>query len=920
MSQKYLLDKDWKFSQKSYTLPKVKNHSDTYLAVKSGMTKGPGAAYFDDSNWDTVQLPHDWLTSVDFDPDGNLSAGYKERGTAWYRRYFKLDKSYKNKRIFIDFEGISGKSEIYVNGFLLKRHFSSYIGTTIEITEIALFGENINSVSVFVDGNTPEGWWYEGAGIYRNVHLRVTEKLSFRKDGIHCLPQKLKDNNWSLTINSLIGNRFSDSKNIILGHQLHSNQEVIAQTEQEMTANQFASNSCTCVIENLNPDLWTLDIPNIYTVKSFIKIDGKIIDSEITTIGFRTIFFDSKKGFFLNGEPVKIKGTCNHQDHAGVGVALPNELMRWRISKLKEMGSNAYRSAHNPPPKELLDECDKQGMLVIDELRKFGTDCQSMEELEYTIRRDRNHPSIILWSIFNEEPIQGTETGERIAQTMKSKIKSMDSSRPVTAGMNGGHLEKHSAVNALDVAGINYFIDTYDEFRNLNPDKPVIGSETASTLSIRNEYKNDKSRCILSAFDENIPDWGATAENAWMPILERDYFAGTFVWTGFDYRGEPTPFSWPAVSSYFGIFDLAGFPKDNYFLYQCYWKEDPVIHIIISPYDNNIVIYSNCETIRVSFDNSAFGEFTMPENKKLFVKSNTPFKTIKAEGFINKNIVLSSSKQRHTSPKFIKIEPHKNTVVADGRDIIIVNCTITDFNSNHVINYNEDALFEISGAARIIGVGNGNPLSHHLDKSNTLPFFNGKCQCIIQSTGNTGNISFSIKSGELQTETTFNTVESSVKSPEIPAADPVEFISEWRVSPLFQEKPSPEELNISDNDMNSWEPVKITESTQKIYKTSDSWICFLAKADIVVDETDKKQIIVFEKIVGNPEVRVNGISCNDYISDKFDRRKIIDQNIEYLINNAYQIPENISRPYTITVCFNPKKFSGISSRVYFNDI
>ncbi|MFP4364368.1 MAG: glycoside hydrolase family 2 TIM barrel-domain containing protein [Spirochaetia bacterium] len=921
MALHYLLDKNWNFTKKNYEIPPVKNHSDTYLATKAGLSRGPGAAFFDDQSWDKVNLPHDWVTFERFNPEGNLSAGYKDRGTGWYRRYFTLEENWNEKRIFLKFDGISGSSQIYVNGFLLKRHFSSYVGTEIEITEVANFGNSVNSIAVYVDAQTPEGWWYEGAGIYRHVWLTVAEKISFHSSGIHCIPEKKKEGNWSLKVEAEIESRFRETAEAEVEHQLCYQGDIVAKTRAPLSLSPFSKSISFSIIEGINPELWDIDSPNLYTVKSQVFMDDNVLDSEETQIGFRTFEFDAEKGFFLNGKAVKLKGTCNHQDHAGVGVALPDELLKWRIEQLKDMGSNAYRCAHNPPAKELLDECDRQGMLVIDELRKFGTDSQALAELEHTVKRDRNHPCIILWSIFNEEPIQGTITGEKIAHTMANYVHSLDSARPVTAGMNGGHLEEHSAVLPLDVAGINYFIHTYDEFHKLHPEKPVIGSETASTLSVRGEYKNNREDCILSAYDENAPQWGATAEDAWVPIKNRSFMAGTFVWTGFDYRGEPTPFSWPAVSSYFGIFDLAGFPKDNYYLYQCFWKDEPVTHIILPPKNDaspGLVIYSNCESVTIFLDDKHFGLFPVPENSKIIIHPESPFSSVKAEGQINEETVVTAEKQYPSAPESIRINAHKNEIYSNGKDIAVLNFSVVDADENLVTSFDKDARFTLWGPGRIIGVGNGNPVSRHSDKAESVPFFHGECQCIVQSTENSGDITISIETEELTAEIRITAIDTETTVPELPAAEPVRFLSNWRVSPYFTNKPLPNELTISDNDMNSWEPLQVNESTEKLYTKTGSWVCFLTKPDIPAETNNRERILVIESLVGEPEVRVNGLLCADYITDKYDRREVTDQNVRHTIHNAYRLPESLEGPFTITICFNAEKPAGITGRIFLD--
>jgi beta-galactosidase len=335
--------------------------------------------------------------------------------------------------------------------------------------------------------------------------------------------------------------------------------------------------------------LWSLERPYLYKVRSTVLIGGKAVDRVTTNFGVRHIRFDADRGFFLNGKPVKLKGTSNHQDHAGVGVALPDRLIVWRIEKLKEMGCNAYRCSHNPVAPELLDACDRLGMLVMDENRHLGdtyagkapanTAATDLSALSAMILRDRNHPSVILWSICNEEDIQGTADGGRIALAMKKRINELDGSRPVTAAMNGGHGTAKGFSSVLDVEGFNYFVDQYVPYHKSHPKLPIFASETSSALATRGIYANDKQKGYMSAYDVNAPEWGLCAEKAWRPVADNPFVAGCFVWTGFDYKGEPTPYAWPCINSHFGILDTCGFPKDTFYYYQSWWSDRPVLHI-----------------------------------------------------------------------------------------------------------------------------------------------------------------------------------------------------------------------------------------------------------------------------------------------------------------------------------------------------
>jgi beta-galactosidase len=408
-----------------------------------------------------------------------------------------------------------------------------------------------------------------------------------------------------------------------------------------------------------------------------------VCDIYETPFGLRTIRFDADTGFHLNGQPLKLKGTCNHQDHAGVGVAVPDRVQEYRIKQLKEMGCNAYRCAHNPPAPELLDACDRLGMLVMDETRRMESTPEGLAQLESMLLRDRNHPSIILWSLGNEEPIQGTEVAGRIIATMKRLVRRLDPTRPTTIAMNGHWGSPVSQI--VDVQGHNYFIHGYDDFRQQFPDKPVVAAENGSTVCTRGIYANDEERGYVSAYDINHPDWAFLALDSWKAVAERPWMAGTFVWTGFDYRGEPIPYRWPCINSHFGILDVCGFPKDNFYYYKAWWCDETVLHIL--PHWNwpgkegqpiDVWVHSNCDEVELFVNGQNLGCKAMERNGHLEWQVNYAPGVLQAKGYRNGQQVATAERKTTGAPARIVLCPDRATLCADGEDVAMVNVSIVD--------------------------------------------------------------------------------------------------------------------------------------------------------------------------------------------------------------------------------------------------
>jgi beta-galactosidase len=728
--EKLPMDREWRFCfGHPSDREKDFNHAQagfSYFA-KAGFGDGPASPGFDDRPWRKLDLPHDWAVEAPFDPKGSHSHGYKaigknfpERSIGWYRKTFAIPKSDDGKRISIEFEGIFRNSTVWINGHYLGVEPSGYSTFQYNITEYLNYGGD-NVIVVRVDASMEEGWFYEGAGIYRHVWLHKTSPLHVAFNGTF-VASEVKDGRANINIKTTIANEGIALQELVVSHTIYDRHgvKVDSASNERLVVASGESGEFHTQIALTNPTLWSLEDPHLYRLVTTLSQNGKIHDVYETPFGIRDIRWDPNTGFHLNGKHVKLQGTNNHQDHAGVGAAIPYELQRFRILKLKEIGCNAYRCSHNPPSPDLLQVCDELGMLVIDENRLMGTSQQVLKELERMIMRDRNHPSVILWSLGNEEwAMEGSQTGARIASAMQAYTKRLDSTRLSTVAISGGWGKGISTV--MNVMGYNYMSHGSTDQQHQNfPHQSGVGTEEGATFATRGTYKDDKENGHLNAYDWDPTDWGASAEESWTYYNKRDYLAGMFVWSGFDYRGEPTPFGWPGIASQFGILDLCGFPKDNAFYYKSWWTSAPMVHVF--PHWNwkpgetvKVWSYSNCDEVELFLNGKSQGR------KKVIRDSHAEWNVIfspgklVAQGFINGKKVAIDAVQTTGKLTSIQLQSHKPIIDADNEDLAIISVSALDTQKSFVANANDEILFSVEGPGRIIGVGNGDPSSTEPD-------------------------------------------------------------------------------------------------------------------------------------------------------------------------------------------------------------
>jgi beta-galactosidase len=774
-------DQGWRFALGHATdVSKDFNHATGGFSffAKAGFGSGASDPKFNDQSWRKLNLPHDWAVELPFSERGGGSHGFKaigrnfpENSVGWYRKTFRIPMSDLGKRISLEFDGVFRDSIVWVNGHYLGTEPSGYSSFARNISEILNYGGD-NVVTVRVDASLEEGWFYEGAGIYRHVWLVKTDPLHVQRHGTF-VTTLVKENSADVIARVSIVNAGTNAMTFDVEQKILDAAGKTVGKTLGMRAGLVPADTIEFAdgITLPNPKLWSIETPYLYKLITTISRDSAVVDQYETTFGIRSIRFDPKEGFFLNGKRVKLKGTNNHQDHAGVGAAIPDALQEFRIAELKKFGCNAYRASHNPPTPELLDACDRLGMLVIDENRLIGTTDYHYDHLRRMILRDRNHPSVILWSVGNEEwRVEGSEQGTRITAAMQSFVKQLDTTRPVTIAISGGWGHGNSV--PIEVAGLNYMNNlgksgfTTDQWHAKRPEQILVATEECAFTQTRGIYTDDRKKCHLRAYDWDPSDWGSGAEEAWSHYADRKFLAGMFVWTGFDYRGEPTPFGWPAVASQFGILDLCGFPKDSALYFQAWWRDEPLLHIF--PHWNwpgkegeeiSVWAHSNCDEVELFLNGQSLGRKAMKKYSHLEWSVKYTPGTLRARGYKGGKEILTTKVETTGAPATVQLTPHRATIKADGADVSVITVRVADSQGRMVPTAANEITFTLSGPGKIIGVGNGDPSSHEpeqfLEADGSLAsiwrrsLFNGFAQVIVQSTGQPGEVTVSANTADL---------------------------------------------------------------------------------------------------------------------------------------------------------------------------
>lgn len=779
--------------------PAWKAGGPNVLVVRVQNTDGPGGIYgtvslgrlpvseqffskdLDDRSWRELQLPHDYIVEGDYSSKADTGHGSLPVFPAWYRRKFSMDQADSGKCVWLYFEGVFRNARIYLNGSLISRHPGGYTSFHVDLTDAVRFGAE-NQLAVFVDPTDFEGWWYEGGGIYRHVWLNVANPTHVAPWGVY-VTSEVTDPAGSpsakLHIETTVANRTAETQNCsVLSTVLDPAGRVVGTATSSLSVppSPIPADAREKILSSPNEDqpsylhtgtklaqevtltsarLWSLEERNRYTVITEISRGGQVVDRHRQRFGIRTLRFDPNDGFFLNEKPVKLNGVCNHQDFVGVGIGMTDSLLYYRMKRLQEFGCNAIRCSHNPMTPAMYEACEDLGLLVMDENRHPGSTVavkswkgqpyDNTWHVESLILRDRNYASIIMWSMWNEEfSIQNTPFAREMMTALIEAVHKHDRTRPVTCANNSGAARQAwsgGVADAEDLLGVNYNYQDFDILHREFPGKMVFGSEIGSDTECRGIYHTDKETAHLTSY--------MSPDGSWHPLGSRKFVAGGFYWTGFDYRGETTPFGWPEINSNFGFLDMCGFPKDAAFYWKAWWqRNEPLVHIF--PHWNwpgkegqNIPVqcFSNCEEVELFLNGQSLGKKIMPEFRHLkWDEVAYQPGRLEAKGYIHGQLAARTVVETTGAPAAIKLMPDRTRLTADGQDTVPITVIVVDSAGRVVPTADNKILFEFSGAGSNAGVGNGDPSCHEPNQANYRSAFMGYCMVLAQAARKAGSL------------------------------------------------------------------------------------------------------------------------------------------------------------------------------------
>lgn len=740
--------------------------------ARSIHNEGPYTDKFDAQAWTPVRLPHDWVLQLPFDSVASHSHGYRAVGykypqnsVGWYRKEFEVAASDEGKHVVMQFDGIFRNATIWVNGFYMGTEPSGYATQVYDVSDYLIYGGK-NVVAVRADASLEEGWFYEGAGIYRDVWMKVMDMVHVAPFGTFVY-SSLSDNYTKalMTVETEVENSSLKPVTCLVESQLIDDAgQVVAQFPSSSVTLRAKEKGTTKVNVNIdNPHLWSCDDPYLYSVRTQITVDGKMVDVTQTTTGIREVRFTADEGFLLNGRQLKLKGVNMHQDHAGVGAAIPDALQAYRIRRLKSLGCNAYRASHNPMTPAMLDVCDREGILVIDENRLMGVNEEHLRLLERMIRRDRNHPSVMLWSDGNEEwGLENNEQGVRVAASMREYTHLLDPTRMVTVANAGGA----TMIKSLEVVGYNYIVQNdVENRRKAYPHRIIVGTEETTGCGSRGTYFVDPTGASMPSLNRTDTDYENKIERGWKFYNSTPWTAGVFFWTGFDYRGESNPLSYPAVGSQFGILDYCGFEKDEAYYLRSWWTDEPVLHIFphwnLAGHEGETIslwAYSNCDEVELVVNGKNLGRKPMPRDGHLTWEAVYRPGTVKAIGYRKGRRVMQQVMRTTGAPATIKLEADRTQIKADNEDVAVLSVRVADKKGLLVPTANNVISITLEGEGRILGVGNGDPAfkgAEHPDQLEchtfTVPLYNGAAQILIQSSASPSTLKVTCQSDGLTT-------------------------------------------------------------------------------------------------------------------------------------------------------------------------
>ncbi len=758
---------------------------------------------YDDSKWRRLDLPHDWGIEGPFRQEYPGDTGKLPWwGIAWYRKHFTLPASDSGRRVTLEIDGAMSYSAVWLNGQFVGGWPYGYTSYELDLTPYVKPGVE-NVLSIRLDNPPDSSRWYPGGGIYRNVWLVKTGAIHVSHWGTVATTPRVSAQSALVTLSALVANDTDAARNVQVSTQLfeldgqgrRGNLPAAAGAPLAVRLAPQRENSISQTLTVTQPKLWSIAHPQRYVAVTRIEQDGRPVDSVETPFGIRTATFDADRGFLLNGEPVRIQGVCDHHDLGALGTAISVRALERQLEILRAMGCNAIRTSHNPPAPELLDLCDRLGFVVMDEAfdcwakGKTRHDYHSLfadwheADLRSLVRRDRNHPSVVLWSIGNEVIEQWGDDGQegwKLANHLAGIVREEDRTRPVTGGFNGEQSGFNGYQLALDVIGYNYRIASYASFRAGNPAVPLVGSETASTVSSRGEYffpvSDDKltgrANFQVSSYDLSATPWATTPDTEWRAADAVPGYAGEFVWTGFDYLGEPTPYNSdstvllnfsdpaerarmekqlaelgkiavPARSSYFGIIDLAGFPKDRYYLYQSRWRPDfPMAHILphwtwpertgqVTP----VHVYTSGDEAELFLNGRSLGRKKKAPTEYRLRWDDVRYEpgALRVVAYKNGKAWAEDTVKTAGATATLQLAADRSELRGDGADLSFVSVAVVDKDGTLAPRADNNVRFSLTGPGEIVAVDNGNPISFESFQAKERHAFNGRCLVVVRT-------------------------------------------------------------------------------------------------------------------------------------------------------------------------------------------
>ncbi len=694
--------------------------------TKAGGRIGNEEYWKNNNEWKPITIPHDWCCDLKADPKYDPANAYKERSVGWY--YTEIDIPVGDYITFLSFDGVANHCEVYVNGLLAIRHFSGYTGFEFDISDYILEGQK-TTIAVRASIKQWEGWWYEGGGMYRPVTVWFKNRVHLKNMDTSVKSILKDDNMWNLQVESTVCNCTQEMTEAQLVYELKDAKGNIISNVTHIDKLTTGENLVTVDFDVKSPLLWSPDSPCLYNMCISVVWGREILDEETITFGFRDIKWLPDKGMYLNGNHCMINGICCHQDHGGIGTAVSEDVARYRIKRLKGMGANAYRCAHHNPSKELLKVCDEEGMFVLAENRHFSTADEVVAQVEYLAKNCRNHPCVFAYSLFNEEKLWQHEIrGKKMSAKLKEIIDKLDGTRAVTAAINYKICDEGNASEVLDLAGLNYQVNEYQNYHNIYKNKVIIGTENAPIYATRGVYKQDDEKQIFNCYGDVHPRFCESLVETMDAMYAAPWVAGVFLWSGFDYRGEPTPYRWPTVLSHWGLTDNCGFEKDTYYLVKAYYSKEPFVHIL--PHWNHskdevvrVAVFTNCSEVTLFLNGIEIGKEEVFFHKAEF---SVPFKEgiLTAEGLCGESVVTDCVRTTSVPEKLC-------CQVVEGKTDRVINVWLEDSNNNMIPDADNTISILLNGA-ELIGSANGNPNADIGDKNTSVPLFFGKCQFIIR--------------------------------------------------------------------------------------------------------------------------------------------------------------------------------------------